>query len=193
MKINTSKNNILKSATHLFAEKGFDGTSIGQIAKNAGVAKGLIFHYFDNKATLWRKVKEAIVSSDVQNEPINPDKGFLAFLHQLVDVRVQTYAQHPELVRMMQWQHLQADNHELAGTDFPLYSPTHWHQSLTAFQQQGQLRNDMTVEMIITFIASSVSAIFTQDYFEISQDKAQRQQYQEKIIDCLFQALRMRN
>lgn len=191
--VESNKNKILNESKKLFAAKGFDGTSIGQIAKNAGVAKGLIFHYFDNKATLWKKVKEAIISPDVQNEPIHPDNDFLAFLHQLVDVRIQTYAQHPELVRMMQWQHLQTDKNQLAGTDLPLYSPTHWHQSLTTFQQQGQLRNDMSVEMIIVFIASSVSAIFTQDYFEIGQDKAQRQQYQEKIIDCLFQALKVRD
>lgn len=192
IKLVNNKIKILNESRKLFADKGFDGTSIGQIAKNAGVAKGLIFHYFDNKATLWKKVKEAIISHETHYVPVNADTGLLIFLSQLVEIRIKTYSQHPELVRMMLWQHLQKDKNTLAGIDAPLYSPTHWKVDILQLQQQGDVRNDMTVEMIILFIANSISAIFTQDYFGISQDKAQIQQYQETIIDCLYQALKVR-
>ncbi|WP_299491557.1 TetR/AcrR family transcriptional regulator [uncultured Shewanella sp.] len=190
--LDSNKVKILNESKKLFAEKGFDGTSIGQIAQKANVAKGLIFHYFDNKATLWRQVKETIILSDNQTESLDVKNGLLAFLTQLVNARIHSYSQHPELVRIMLWQHLQKDKDQLAGIEQPLYSPTLWHPSIIMLQQKGQLRTDMTVEMIIVFIANSISAIFAQDYFEISHDKAQLQTYQEKIIDCLYQALKVR-
>ena len=41
-----SKRKILDAALKLFATKGFESTSVNAIAKEAGVAKGLIYYYF---------------------------------------------------------------------------------------------------------------------------------------------------
>jgi AcrR family transcriptional regulator len=43
------KKAILEAATQLFAQKGFSSTPTADIAKRAGVAEGLIFHYFKTK------------------------------------------------------------------------------------------------------------------------------------------------
>ena len=42
------RNNIAISCINLFCEKGIQQTSIEEIAKNAGVAKGTIYLYFKN-------------------------------------------------------------------------------------------------------------------------------------------------
>ena len=47
-----TKLKILKNALELFAEKGFKGTSISDIAKAAGVSKGLAYNYFKDKNEL---------------------------------------------------------------------------------------------------------------------------------------------
>ena len=44
-----SKNKIFNAAIELFAEKGFNATSINDIAKKAEVSKGLLYHYFKSK------------------------------------------------------------------------------------------------------------------------------------------------
>jgi AcrR family transcriptional regulator len=43
---------ILETALKLFAAQGFDATSTRQIAREARIAEGLIFHYFPTKASL---------------------------------------------------------------------------------------------------------------------------------------------
>ncbi len=43
---------ILEAAFQLMAKYGYDGTSISQIAKHAGVSKGLMYNYFDSKEHL---------------------------------------------------------------------------------------------------------------------------------------------
>lgn len=40
---------ILKAAEEVFAEKGFDGARVDEIAKRAGVNKALIYYYFESK------------------------------------------------------------------------------------------------------------------------------------------------
>ena len=49
---------ILETALKLFAAQGFDATSTRQIAKEVGVAEGLIFHYFPTKARLLTAILE---------------------------------------------------------------------------------------------------------------------------------------
>lgn len=43
---------ILREATRLFAEKGYDATPVSEIAGAAGVSEGAIFRHFDNKEDL---------------------------------------------------------------------------------------------------------------------------------------------
>lgn len=43
---------VLNSTLALIKEHGFHGTPMSQIAKQAGVAAGTIYHYFDSKETL---------------------------------------------------------------------------------------------------------------------------------------------
>jgi AcrR family transcriptional regulator len=40
---------ILQTSLELFADKGYDNTSISQIAKKAGISKGLLYNYFESK------------------------------------------------------------------------------------------------------------------------------------------------
>lgn len=51
-----TRENILNASLKLFAEKGFHGTSINDIAKAAKISKGLAYNYFDSK----QKIIEAI-------------------------------------------------------------------------------------------------------------------------------------
>ncbi len=43
---------ILDGAASMFAERGFDGTSIVTIAQKCGVSKALLYHYYDSKEAL---------------------------------------------------------------------------------------------------------------------------------------------
>jgi AcrR family transcriptional regulator len=52
-----TKENILNSSIRLFAEKGYHGTSISDIAKAAKISKGLAYNYFESK----QKIIEAIL------------------------------------------------------------------------------------------------------------------------------------
>jgi AcrR family transcriptional regulator len=43
---------ILKAALHLFAQRGYSGTTTRDLAQSAGVAEGTLFRHFDNKKAI---------------------------------------------------------------------------------------------------------------------------------------------
>lgn len=50
------RRSILKAAVAVFAKKGYHGCRIADVAKEAGVAYGLVYHYFHNKDELLHQV-----------------------------------------------------------------------------------------------------------------------------------------
>jgi AcrR family transcriptional regulator len=51
-----ARGEILQAAHHLFTERGFHGTSMRQIAQQAGIALGSIYNHFSSKEDIFRAV-----------------------------------------------------------------------------------------------------------------------------------------
>src|SRR5580698_10362370 len=48
-----TRGEIIEAAQRVFAAKGYDGTSMRAVAREAGVDPALVHHYFDGKASLF--------------------------------------------------------------------------------------------------------------------------------------------
>ena len=53
-----TKQRVLSAAQALFAEKGFNGTSLAEISRRCGISDGLILHHYHNKQNLYNAVLE---------------------------------------------------------------------------------------------------------------------------------------
>jgi len=58
-----SKEKVIKAATKIFAKKGFDGTSMREIAKAAHLTKPMIYYHFKNKEDLYLYILENSIST----------------------------------------------------------------------------------------------------------------------------------
>lgn len=67
-----AKTKILKAAEAIFAEKGFDGARVDEIAKKAKVNKALLYYYFENK----EKLLEELVRENI-NQTMNKKEKVL--------------------------------------------------------------------------------------------------------------------
>jgi AcrR family transcriptional regulator len=76
------KHQILDAAATVFAEKGFHATTIRDIAKQAGIADGTIYNYFDSKPALLMGIFERMKALIIRdNMPPMPDElDFATFL-----------------------------------------------------------------------------------------------------------------
>lgn len=63
------QNKILKVASTLFLEQGFEQTSTKQIAQEVGIAEGTIFNYFDSKTDLFFSTILYEFEIDPKNNP----------------------------------------------------------------------------------------------------------------------------
>lgn len=72
------RESILDAALHCFQERGFHGTSVPEIAQQANIAAGTIYHYFDSKEALvnalyrsWKtKVGQRVFMAFPQSAPV---------------------------------------------------------------------------------------------------------------------------
>jgi AcrR family transcriptional regulator len=55
---NSKRRQILDGARKVFMELGFDGASMGEIARSAGVSKGTLYVYFADKSRLFEAIVE---------------------------------------------------------------------------------------------------------------------------------------
>lgn len=92
-----SMEQILAAALELFAKKGFDSTSISQIAKLAGVSKGLIYNYFESKDALLGHIIETamVIGDELMDGLLDEDGDPIQQLKQLVDRVFDMVAENP--------------------------------------------------------------------------------------------------
>lgn len=74
-----TRERIFRTALELFAERGFNATTIDAIAEGADIGKGTFFNYFENKESVllqyremqMSRIKEFVVSNIDSNEPLD--------------------------------------------------------------------------------------------------------------------------
>jgi TetR/AcrR family transcriptional regulator, fatty acid metabolism regulator protein len=94
---------ILDAAVRVFARQGFHGCRVSDIADEAGVAYGLVYHYFRSKDEVlnllflerWNVLLEAI--SEVDRRDIPPREK----LHAIASFIVESYRHDPDLMKVI--------------------------------------------------------------------------------------------
>jgi len=93
---------ILAAASRAFAEKGYETTSITEIARAADVSDGLIYKYFSNKRDLLERVLEDFyerVIGDLDAK-VAGGKNFSEQLYILISVHLSTFVAERNLCRL---------------------------------------------------------------------------------------------
>jgi AcrR family transcriptional regulator len=94
---------ILDAAVRVFAGQGYHDSRVGDIAKDAGVAYGLVYHYFDSKEAVleavfreaWGRLVEALAAVAGAQEPA-PVR-----LRKVSKLVLRTWRDDPDLVRLL--------------------------------------------------------------------------------------------
>ena len=94
---------ILAAAVRVFARKGYHTSRVGDIAREAGIAHGLLYHYFASKEEVlhtvfrenWSELLETFRRIEGSEEPA------LAQLEGIAKVLLRSWRNDPDLVRVM--------------------------------------------------------------------------------------------
>ncbi len=98
-----TRERIIAAATEVFARSGFHGAKVADIAERAGIAYGLVYHYFHNKDDILAAIFTERWGEYVSylNEVGDMELGFREQMRRLVHFWVEVYRRDPDLMTVM--------------------------------------------------------------------------------------------
>jgi len=101
--VEDKRQQLLWAAVRVFARKGFHASRVGDIAEEAGVAHGLLYHYFSSKDEVlqtvfrenWSELLQRFEQVDASEEPADEK------LRGIVKILLRTWRNDPDLVTVM--------------------------------------------------------------------------------------------
>ena len=96
------KNKIIKASAKIFARKGFDNTTLDEIASEANIAKGTIYLYFKNKESLYLALIRKYIDSmqHIIKKEINKDTNFHDKLRHILKQQIEFYEQDKDIFKI---------------------------------------------------------------------------------------------
>jgi len=153
---------ILDSAVRVFARKGYHTCRVGDIAEEAGVAHGLLYHYFRSKEEVletifretWRDVLDAVRSVEETDESARERLAGIA------KILLRAWQRDPDLVRVLvrevtRSSHLQRQIDEIDQAFAGL------ERIIARGQEEGEFRSDVDPRMVSYVFYGALEEILT--------------------------------
>ncbi|ETA67033.1 MAG: hypothetical protein PWQ75_1545 [Methanolobus sp.] len=102
-----TRNRIFEISSRLFKEKGFECTTVDEITKEAGIAKGTFFNYFPTKESLlfyFKEQREEFIVS-IMKEQMLRDISSREKIREFLVLVAEYYEKDRELLRLLAFEH----------------------------------------------------------------------------------------
>ncbi len=189
---------ILETALGLFAESGFDATSTRQIAKEVGIAEGLIFHYFPTKASLLTAILQDRLEGRrafrTRLRPLLDDAGgkpAREVLHAVASGWLATLRRDEEFIVVL-FTAAQTNSEVRAAWQGLIREGTELLTSyLSSRAEAGELRKDLPLETAATVFVSSLMIFFlTRRHLPEPEWKERSEAYARELISVWLEGSR---
>ena len=160
--VEEKRRQILGAAVRVFAQKGFHTSRVGDIAEEAGVAHGLLYHYFESKHQLletvfhenWGVLLERIRSVEGTDESAGEQLRHVAL------IILRTWKHQPDVVRVVVREI--ARTPEIHQQIAELVEPVDTiRRIIERGQAEGEFRSDLDAEFAAAIFYGGVDAILT--------------------------------
>ncbi len=180
---------ILDAAVRVFARQGFHTCRVSDIADEAGVAYGLVYHYFQSKDQVldtlflerWDVLLEAIATVD-RRRGLPRDK-----LHAVAGFIVDSYRHDPELMKVIIVEVTRAANS---------FGASHLGRITEAYglirgivehaQRRGEFRRDITAEFAAMAFYGAIEQVLTGWIFGLlDEGEAAYERAKDQIVETI--------
>ncbi|MFI6906506.1 TetR/AcrR family transcriptional regulator [Nonomuraea sp. NPDC050394] len=150
---------LLSEATRLFAERGFEGTSVQEIVGAAGVTKGAMYHYFDSKDDLLHEIYARVLRMQMERltqiaDERRPVRERLR--DAAADVVETTTANLDDSKIFFRSMHLLAPETQKSVRAERRRYHERFRDLVTEGQREGVFREDIQAEIVVDFFFGSV-------------------------------------
>ena len=153
---------LLDAAVRVFAHKGYDACRVSDIAREAGVAHGLLYHYFDSKEEVletifrdtWALMLAAVRSVEEADEPAR------VRLRKVIAIVLRSWELDPDLIRVVVREvtrspHLQREVDEVREAFAAL------ERIVERGQREGEFRDDVDAGLASRVLYGALDQILT--------------------------------
>ncbi|AWW73744.1 TetR family transcriptional regulator [Erythrobacter sp. KY5] len=187
-----TRGEILDAALNIFAEKGFDATSVREIAGSVGVNHGLIRHHFTNKEELWKEAVALLfgrMEAELAIEPGSEDHlSEFDRLKNGIRRYVRYCARHPEHARIMVQQSIHgSERFKWMVEKFiaPLHRAGQVSREKYASQRLWPAINEISITYILV-AASQMPFVLAQEIQEIYGLEPTEPEWVERHADAII-------
>ena len=154
---------IMEAAVRAFARKGYHATRVGEIAEEAGVAYGLVYHYFGSKEevleTIFRDTWTQMLARvrEVQEEGAPAEEQ----VHKVTALLLRTWRRDPDLVRVLVREVTRSPEQLRRQVDEIGHAYEVLEEIVRHGQQTGEFRGDIDPKVAATVFYGALEEVLT--------------------------------
>jgi AcrR family transcriptional regulator len=154
------REHLVRLAAELFAEKGYQATTVRNIADEAGILSGSLYHHFDSKESIVEEILTSFFDELTAANQAALDRGGdpRTLLAELVRICFGTFVPHRAAIMVMQndWNYLrQFDRFDYLSRSEEDYERM-WVHQITQGQQTGLFRDDIDARLTYRMIRDTI-------------------------------------
>src|SRR5438105_2311613 len=161
--MSTRKSELTRQAARLFAEKGYHGTSIGDLAEAMGVQKGSLYAHIDSKADLlWEVAREGGAAFHAALDDVPDDVPATEKIRRALRAHLRVVAEQLDVatVFIREWRYLDGERREEFLAERRRYEER-FRALFREGRELGELRTDLDDATATLLALSAVNWTYT--------------------------------
>jgi TetR/AcrR family transcriptional regulator, cholesterol catabolism regulator len=161
--VSARRSELTREAARLFAEKGYHGTSIGDLADAMGVQKGSLYHHIESKADLlWDVARDGADAFHAALDSIDERRPAIEKLRLALRAHLRVVSEQLDIatVFVREWRYLEGDRREAFLAERRRYE----ERIRGLFREgveQSELRTDLDVSVAALVFLSAANWAYT--------------------------------